>query len=204
MNELYVNIVVEDDVHEALLFRIFQYVNPDIRIANVHGKRGNDYIKKNIFSFNKAAVITPHIILTDLDDIACPVELINQWIDFQKDSSFLFRIAVTEGETWLLSDPTNFSKYIGVSPTNIKHDPESINDPKAFIINLIRKKSKKRKIREDIIPTGSSRIGPGYNTCLVEFIYNKWDIGIARKNSNSLERLIVRMKELYERHTTHS
>lgn len=65
--------------------------------------------------------------------------------------------------------------------------PEAETDPKRVLIDLA-KRSKKRYIREDIIPLGQAPIGPNYNSRLQEFVFTTWDLTAARQNADSLDR----------------
>lgn len=190
---MYINLVVEDNVHEFILRKVLE-TNPDKYILNdVFGKRGNNYIKQKLSSFNQASKFTPYLVLTDLDAINCPPELIQSWINFQKSPNLIFRIAVKEAEAWLLGDKQNFSSFLGISANRINDNPESIPQPKEHIVQLARD-SRKRKIREDLIPQGTAIVGRNYNSCLGEFIFNYWDVNAASQKCNSLKRLIKRLK----------
>ena len=185
----HINLVVEDDVHYNVIAKIIQSSSKSYEINRVYGRRGNDYIKKNIVGFNQASKITPFIILTDLDTVDCPVTLIKDWINFKKHANLIFRIAVKEAESWLISDLNNFADFMGVSKDAVDHYPEQIGDPKEYIVTLA-KRSKKKNIREDIVPTGTAQIGKNYNSCIGDFIIKKWNVNNAKKTALSLQRFV--------------
>ncbi|OGJ89502.1 MAG: hypothetical protein A2487_06340 [Candidatus Raymondbacteria bacterium RifOxyC12_full_50_8] len=189
-----VNLVVEDDIHLFVLRRVIRYSSRNFEIYRVLGKRGNSYIKQNMLAFNKAAKHFPFIILTDLDRAICAASLIDEWIAFKKDGNLLFRIAIREAEAWLLADRKNFASFLGVSDNIIDRDPEGIDNPKEYIINLA-KRSSKRNIKKDIIPQGTASIGRNYNTCIGEFILNSWSVDDACRHSKSLQGLVTKIKE---------
>lgn len=188
-NKRNINLVVEDILSEVVLKKI---ITDDFIIGPSYGKKGKDYIKNKLSGFNNAAKHSIWLVLVDLDNETCPPDLIKQWMsNITKDVNLIFRVAVKEVETWLLADRTNFSKYLGISKDRIRPDVESIQNPKEFIIELA-KKSKKRNIKEDIIPdkNTSVKIGKNYNNCLTDFVVNKWDMSEARKISKSLDKTI--------------
>lgn len=58
----------------------------------------------------------------------------------------------------------------------------------------IAKKSRLRRIREDIVPINENAvIGPNYNGCLIEFVYEKWNIKRASQRSRSLEKALIKL-----------
>jgi len=189
----YINLVVEDELQEHLLRKVLSDYFPDKIIpSTVIGKRGNLYIRDNLSSYNAAAQYIPFLILTDLDQRPCPPDLINDWVNFDLNPSMFFRIAVKEAEAWLLADRKNFASYVGISMNKIPDNSERIKNPKETLISLARK-SRKRSIRDDLVPEGTARIGRNYNSCLATFIYNNWQIKIAAENNMSLKRMIERL-----------
>jgi len=92
---------------------------------------------------------------------------------------------VREVEAWIMADREAFSDFLGIPVKNITDSPESLSDPKDYLLNILRKKAKTRKIK-DMIPRGSAHIGPMYNEVICEFINNKWSVERACKNAPSL------------------
>ena len=91
----------------------------------------------------------------------------------------------------MLADRQGFSNFFSVLTNRIPLDVESITDPKDFLVSLA-KKSRKKNIREDIVPQKGStaKVGRNYNSCLSKFVYQKWNLENARNNSVSLRRTI--------------
>jgi len=187
-----INLVVEDFIQEYALMKVLQNTSQAYEPGLIFGKKGNDFIRQNLRKFNQASRTTPYLIVTDLDATDCAPTLINEWIDFPENPNFIFRIAVREAETWLLGDRNNFASFLGVPLVRIPQNPETISNPKEFIIALARKSSK-RKIREDLIPQGTASRGRNYNSCLGEYITEYWDINLAKQNCDSLQRMIDRL-----------
>ena len=193
---LYLYLVVEDELHANLLRRILREVRPDFECGEPIGKRGNDHIKKNLQSYNNVAPHQPFLVLTDLDRNACPLALIEKWITFEKHPNLLFRIAVREAEAWLLADRENLAKFLSVAVSKVSFHPETIDDPKQYLVGLARK-SRKREIREDIVPIGTAKVGPAYNLQLARFVANSWSWKAAQQNSESLHRLINCLRDFH-------
>jgi hypothetical protein len=85
-----------------------------------------------------------------------------------------FRVAVRETEAWLLADRERLARFLGISTSRIPLDPEAMDDPKSLMVDLARH-SRRREIREDMIPrSGSGRnVGPAYVSRLIEFVAEK-------------------------------
>ncbi|MFM2062847.1 MAG: hypothetical protein RLZZ507_2517 [Cyanobacteriota bacterium] len=142
-------------------------------------------------TFNHAAKGTPYIVLTYLDRAECPLELIQEWLPYPKHPNLLFRIAVKEIEAWLLADHESFAKFLGVLPKLIPQNVDEISDPKQTLINIARK-SKKRELREAIVPQSNStaKVGRDYNGQMIYFVNNYWQMEVAKLFSPSLQRTI--------------
>lgn len=193
----YINLLVEDDLQLNILSKLLQDNFPNLTVNRVFGRRGKNYIRQNLAAHNQAARITPYLVLVDLDDDDCPPSLVESWISFPKNTNFVFRIAVREAEAWLISDRANLSAFMGVSKDRITAKPETLSDPKAYLINLA-KRSRKRNIREDLIPEGQATVGRNYNACLADFVYQKWDANKACLASRSLSGLMAALERLNE------
>jgi len=134
----------------------------------------------------------------DLDnEYECAPSLIQDWLPPGKQmNNFLFRIAVHEIESWLLADRDCFASYFSISRELVPLEPDNQVDPKHTIISLA-KRSRKREIKEDIIPIDDyASMGPGYNIQFQYFIKNIWNIDSARKNSPSLDKAIKSLEKL--------
>lgn len=197
---IHATLVIEDQLHLNVLKRILEFLQHPVEINSVLGLRGSDYIRRNLAAFNQAARIMPYIILTDLDQNECPPALIRQWIHFDLHPDLLFRIAVREAESWLLADRANFAAFLGISSALIQREPETIQNPKEYIAQLARK-SRKRKIREDLAPRGTATVGKNYNTTLGDFTRHYWDIDVASQHSSSLSGLLSSLNRLAAQHS---
>jgi hypothetical protein len=136
----------------------------------------------------------------DLDDAACANEILDDCGVPNSDDKFVCRFAVREVESWLLADSENLSRFLSVNATRIPIEPDVLLDPKRSMLNVARS-SRKRQIREDMLPNvGSlSEVGPAYNLLLTDFVENYWDIHAASLASPSLHRAITAAGALAER-----
>ncbi|TAF94891.1 MAG: hypothetical protein EAZ14_12175 [Runella slithyformis] len=198
------NLVFEDVLSEFVMYKMVEHFRPKYRIGNSYSDRGFGYIKKGISGFNAASVYTPFFVLTDLDKHECPVALMNKWLPTEnRNQNLIFRIAVREIESWILSDREGFASFIGISIENIPTKPDLEADAKQTLINLVRK-SRKRRIKEDIVPRSEyAAVGPNYNDRLMEYILENWDIGRATQNSDSLKRAINHLNKFQPIITNH-
>ena len=187
--DISINLAVEDDLSEAVLRKLLP---AKYTVSDCYKKRGFGYLKKNIRGFNNAAKGTPFLVLTDLDTAVCPPKLIKEWLSVSTPHhNLLFRVAVREVESWVLADRDHFAKFLGIKKEQVPVDVDEIDDPKEYLINLVRK-SRKRRLREDIVPTRGStaKQGPNYNGRLISFVEKVWNPNEAMHTSLSLRRAI--------------
>lgn len=184
-----IHIAVEDFLSEMVLKVMLKQSGRHFAIGDCLGRTGFGYLKKNIAGFNKAAKGTPFLILADLDQAECPPILIEEWLPVPKHENLLFRIAVREVESWLLAHRKAFAGFLGIRESLIPLQPDELEDPKRVLIDLTNR-SRKRRLREAIIPTAGStaKIGPDYNGALISFVQNCWNVQEALKRSPSLHR----------------
>lgn len=107
----------------------------------------------------------------------------------------------------MLADRSGFAEFIGVGQELIPEatgagrlQPENTEirtsvKSSLFVMHQLAAISAKREIREALVPVNRSSKGPQYNSALVPFIENDWDIDAARQNSNSLNRMYSRLQE---------
>jgi len=164
-------------------------------------KHGSGNLKKMIPAVNnmvKAGIAV--VMLTDLDAVECAQELIRRWFPIQGakpevPDGFLFRIAVREVESWLIADRDALASLLGIHKSNFSADPDSLDDPKVYLLDIIRTKGK-RKMHREMLPGHNSRIGPEYNSVLSGFILKHWNPERAADNSLSLRRALEALKKI--------
>lgn len=194
--EIPINLAYEDDLSLEIVLRILE--SPGVILSNkrflvgtlFHG-RGFGSLKRNIIGFNKASKGMPYLILTDLDDEECAPIMVREWLQQTRNPNLIFRIAVREVESWVLADRPGFAKFLGISQNKMPGNPDDLPDPKAYLISLA-KISRKRALREDIVPKQGStaKQGPAYNERLVSFVRAAWNPSTARQFSPSLNRTL--------------
>jgi hypothetical protein len=194
MNPIPVNLAIEDELSETVLRRIIAHTGRGYAIGTAYGRGGFGYLKRTIHGWNRAAAGVPFVLLTDLDELECPMALIEDWLTVPRHANLIFRVAVREVEAWLLADGTNFSRFLRVQEGALPKDVEALKDPKACLIGLARK-SRSREIRERIapLPGSTAKQGRDYNACLVSFVVSTWSIPAAAARSVSLARAVRRL-----------
>lgn len=194
MMSISINLVFEDELSEYVLRKLLDCFGDKYQSGFSYNSRGFGYIRNNINGFNQACVAVPFLVLTDLDNNPCPVQLIRDWFNHPMHPNMIFRIAVREVEAWILADVEGYSTFTGVSRVNFPDNPENELDPKRTLINLTRR-SRKRRIREDIVPINdNAQIGPNYNGRLMEFVFRYWEINRAIPRSESLRRAYEKLR----------
>lgn len=196
MNPIPIDLAVEDELSQAILLRLLKESGRSYAPGTVYGRRGFGYLKKTINGWNRAAKGKPFIVVTDLDTEECPPSLLDSWLAEPKHPNLMFHVAAPEIESWLLADTTNFARFLGCAAKLMPDDPESLPDPKAFLMSLA-KKSQLSQIRWRLAPKPGSTAaqGPDYNGCLGEFVKSGWNVVEAAKKSASLHRAVRRIAE---------
>jgi hypothetical protein len=158
--------------------------------------RGYGAIKSNCEAFLKMAKRGIYLfILTDLDTAECACSLIRSWFSIPKNDDVvlppqcIFRVAVREVESWIIADHEAWASFIGIPATNFSTQPDQLEDPKRHLLNVIRRKGRK-KIHREMLPQGAAQIGPRYNEILCNFVESSWEPERAAKRSPSLERAL--------------
>jgi len=190
-------IATEDALSEAVAESLLLQAG----VTDIHArirKGGFGYLKSRIVEFNRMADnVMPVLLLTDLDRKRCPPEMITDWLPTPRSARLLFRIAVRETESWVLSDRMAFARFLGVAPAGIPNIPDDLSDPKAALLKLVRRSSN-RELKHDILPPrrSTSPVGLGYNSQLIRFVRSHWKSDRAAKHSPSLSRALIRLQEV--------
>jgi hypothetical protein len=194
-------LVCEDELSEVVMQKISKKIWADVELTYITiGKRGKGYIKNRINQFNNPNNPLPFFILTDLDANTCAPQLISKWLKGPCRLNLLFRIAVREVGSWLLADTKGISKYLNLDHNYIKKEvniADNLSHPKEKLIVLVER-SKKREIKKDIVRIKENRYkqGPAYNSRLIEYVEEFWDIEKATCKSDSLNRTIKALQKL--------
>lgn len=200
-------IVGEDDVTREIIKRIInEYTGGMVKIIQEMPARGGE-IKGRINMYNTLASSYPVIILLDLDANNCPPELINSLGIENKQSNLILNVAIDEAEAWLMADRIGFAKYIGVDESEIPQSKSTKLNGNKYTIEMdfpakssmcltkvIVPKSKNSDIKKKMTPNGNACKGKEYNSAILPFIREVWDIEAALANSDSLKRMVNKIK----------
>lgn len=209
MNDIQVYISAEDPVTKAIIRRLLEFCSPRFRVFKEVPARGGE-IKQKIEALNALAKSHPVILLTDLDATACAPMLKDDLLaGLVQSPDFLINIAIDEGEAWLMADRKGFAAYLKVEeaaiPTSSRQKmggrtPVTEMDfpvkSSWMLTHSIATKSKSEELRSQIVAQGKAAKGKEYNPAMLPFIRNHWDITEAMKNSDSLTRMVGRLKKL--------
>jgi hypothetical protein len=191
-----VRLAVEDLLSEAVAKAALTRLN--MSASQTIGLRGNAYLRSKVSALNKTARAFPVLLLTDLDSpSSCPPELIRGWISVPREEALIFRVAVVEVESWVMADHAAFAELLGIRRDRVPREPDRVPDPKQRLVALA-KSSRKRRVREDIVPPRGSTapVGPGYNPRVGEFVRTEWDPLRAAQRSPSLRRALSALERL--------
>lgn len=190
-----VQAAVEGPLDEAVARRLIR--DAGLVSGTVYGHRGKQYLRDRITGYNNAARVSPWLVIVDLNhDHACAPALRAEWLPGPAPDMTL-RVAIREVEAWLLADRQRFARFLGVAQATLPRDPEAIDDPKQFVVNLARRSSR-RDVREDLVPRESSgrTTGTLYVPRLIDFVEGSWRPGDAATIAPSLDRCLFRLREL--------
>lgn len=183
--QVIITCAVEDDIDEAVALHLI--ADAGAAAGPVHGNKGQPYLLKNLRGFNNAARHAPWLVLLDLDtDAECPPAFVTRHLP-SPAARMSLRVAVREVESWLIADRQAFARFIGVPVRRLPLDPDALENPKQFVVNLARR-SRKTDIKEDLVPSQNSgrTIGRGYPSRLIEFVRDHWSPTRAEPASQSL------------------
>ena len=188
-------LAVEDELSEAISTKILNSFGIEIGIVLREG--GNAYLRQKAPEFNRSASGMDIFLLTDLNSSEdCPPGFIRSWIKGPINPRFFFRVAVMEVESWLMADRTGFANFLSIPIHRIPFPTDDILNPKEYLVSLARR-SKKRRLRDELVPKPGSKIpvGYGYNTRLIAFVREHWDLERAASASPSLKRTVDRIRQ---------
>ena len=184
---------MEGDIDEAVARRLVAHVGAHISV--IHVKHGKEPLLSKLAGYNAAARHAPWLVLLDLDhDADCAPAYVEQCV-IDPAHGLCFRVAVRTIEAWLLGDRERIARFLSVPLSRVPGDPEGLPDPKAAMVELARD-SRRRDVRDDMVPRAGSgrRVGPAYNSRLIEFAGSSWRLGAAMASSPSLRRSVVALR----------
>ena len=188
-----ITIAVEGDLDERVATRLVEEAGG--AIALIHGKRGKDWLRRQMGGYQNAARRARWFILVDLDRDRCPPSLRTDWRIDESVGSLCFRVAVPSTESWLLADRSRLANFLQIARSHLPVDPDRVRDAKRALMEAADH-SRSRIIREAIVPRGTARTGPLYNPTLTQFVDEHWNPAAAAAASPSLARCRTRLTEL--------
>lgn len=198
-----IHLVTEDDLSEAVLRRVLRdrnhHTQYECRTPFQHSGFGQ--LRRNVRAFNAMSRACPVLLLTDLDRFPCPPAMVREWLPSERNSEFLFRIAVREVEAWLLGSPRELNAFLQLRYSWNNPDPEGISDPKEILLQLAED-SPFRHLREAVVQVdrhGRRRQEPAYNSVLSEFVGSTWNWKSASDRCPSLRGLLDKLESLERR-----
>lgn len=145
-------IATEDELSEAVARRLVADVEPALQVTQTLRKNGFGYLRAKMASWCELARHQPVLLLTDLDQVACSVELLQQWRGaLLPPADLLMRVAVREVEAWLLADHEAMRSLLG-ERGRLPGEPDQLPDPKAHLLQLAAKYAP-RDVRADLVKT---------------------------------------------------
>jgi hypothetical protein len=202
-----VYIVGEDDVTLAVIKRVLAHCSADYEIIQNFPARGGQ-IKSKIIEFNKISETYPVVLLIDLDNDDCAPLLIKKLIK-DKNENFIFNIAVDEADAWLMADREGFASYFRIKMEDMPSARQTKQGGKKAVTEMsfrykssmyltheLIQKSKNTEYVQQLTPKKNAAKGPEYNSCMLPFIQDAWNIDNARQNSDSLNRMVLRLEKL--------
>ena len=197
-----IHVVSEDSLSECVATKIVKLYLKNHIPYPIHTGGGKSKILRRILQYNKSAKHLHFFIIIDLDREQCLAHFIKNCFKNQPlKKGMIFRVAVREIESWILADINGFYNYFTIPKQKLSSNPDKLNKPKQHLVNIIDQYCKKRTYKENIIPYKNSNaiVGPGYNSEMIKFIHNSWNVERARKNSESLNRCIMALKAFHSK-----
>jgi hypothetical protein len=193
-----VYLATEDALGQAVGERLVAEAGDHMNVAVRIGGKGNTFLRQKLPELMKVARSIPVVLFTDLDHVECPPTLIRSWTGTKKlADSLLFRVVVREVESWLLADREAFADFTGIALNKLPSHPESLDDPKQSLLNLVRRHARSEIKRELLPATGIIAVrGLGYNPVLRQFVRDHWSPERAAATAESLARARQRLQEL--------
>lgn len=192
----HVTLATEDILSEAIGLRLLAELPVPLTPSQLLGKRGFGYLRSRMDNWRQLAQHQIVLILTDLDQVACPVALRADWLGNRPPpANLMLRIAVREVESWVLADHEAMRKLIGKKGT-LPPEPDELPDPKQYLLKLAKLAA--RPVREDLVKaTGAvASQGMGYNHRLTAWVGSDWSPERAAQRSPSLQRTRAHLNEL--------
>lgn len=190
-----VTIAVEGPTDTAVARKLLRHVG--LSDGPVYEAGGKSRLDQKLQAYNNAARNAPWFVLRDMDqDAPCAPALVGRLLKVPARYMRL-RIAVHQGESWLLADAERMAAFLHVQTETVPQSPDALVNAKQTLINLART-SRSRDVRAALVPAEGSTasVGRQYTSMIAEFAREHWRPGIAAKRSESLARCIRSLRTL--------
>jgi hypothetical protein len=161
------------------------------------GGNGREAVLKRIPNYNRAARVSPFVVLVDFERNQGCVGAFVQRVLPAPSQLMRLRVAVRSIESWFMADADGLAGYLNVPIYRIPAQPDTVAQPKLQMVNLA-KRSRSSVIRREMVPregSGSS-VGPAYTSRMQEFARLHWNIERAADASPSLLRSLRALRTL--------
>lgn len=181
--------LVEGHLEERLLGVLWRQLGNADKPLNIRDARGSPFWE-HARRYNQAGRKQLVIGLGDLEQAPCATVALKN-LRQPVSAGFKLRLAVRMIESWVMADREAFATYFGLSITGVPAYPDLLDHPKRTVVELARR-SRKKSVRQALVPTGASLVGAEYTPFMARFIESSWQLRRARANSPSLERACLR------------
>lgn len=192
-------LATEDELSEAVGLRLLREVHWPTNSLQLLRRGGNGYLRSKMSNWCQLSTLYPVVVITDLDNSACPGALLDHWYGAQtRPDNLLLRVAVRQIEAWLLADHKAMRGLLGKNQ-KLPPKPDVLPNAKQYLLQVAQ--SAKREVRMELVAAqgaGASQ-GIGYNAVLSHMVANDWSPIEAANRSESLMRALHRLKELAKR-----
>jgi hypothetical protein len=190
------SLLTEDVLSEAVALQLLSEVGIPAQNVQLLGRNGFGYLRSKVANWKELARRRYVLLLTDLDQLACPVAMRRDWLGADPIPPQLWmRIAVREVESWLLADHDAMRQLMGRAG-KLPAAPDELPDPKAHLLRLAQQAP--RRVRQELVKEKDAMAsqGIGYNTVLCEWVRTTWCAQRAAERSPSLRRTRLRLQDL--------
>lgn len=185
--------LVEGHLEERLLAVLWRQLGKEDAQLSVRNAGGSPFWQ-HAKRFNDAGRHQVVLGLADLEQVAC-ASVALQKLGKPLSTGFKLRLAVRMIESWVMADRHVFAIHLGVPVARVPPQPDLVAHPKRTVVDLARL-SRKRAVREALVPTGEGVVGAEYMPFMAGFVESRWSMDRARLNSPSLERACLRWSAL--------
>jgi len=200
MTAIPIILIVEDPLSESIARAMLTQTRKFYKVDFVR-HWNKDEIRNRSDSINNASKNaskgSAYFVLTDQDRAEdTPCQEIHARIRGSISPNLVYRFAVMETEAWIMAHRRAFAKFTKIPENRIPENPDEVPQPKECLIDLASRYCTP-VLKEELVPAAgaTSKVGPGYNAQLGEFVRKHWRAGMAARNSPSLARALRRLRE---------